>query len=220
MNRDRLQRLKGSLGSVWLLSPERLWLLSIALSRRGHWVLAFWLKQLNSLLYHNSLSPDASVQPDIRLGHNSMGIVVNSDVEIGRRVKIWHNVTLSAGRHQRRPREVTDADRAAEGESEAGGGSGRGPRSRIILEDGVKIGANAVVIPPRGRTIRIGRGARIGAGAVVTEDVPAGATVVAPPSRVIARAAAPDPGAADAQAGRSSGPGSPGEEPAEAERPH
>ena len=187
MNRERLQLLKHRLARFWLISPERLWLQSIALQRRGLWVAAFSLKQLNTLLYHNSLSPGASVSPDIRLGHNSIGIVVSGDVEIGARVKLWHNVTLSAGRPLRRPGEVTDAHRAAEANGDRGAGSGRGPRSRVILEDGVKIGANAVVIPARGHTVRIGRGARIGAGAVVTEDVPAGATVVGAAPRVLAR---------------------------------
>ncbi|HYB24594.1 MAG TPA: DapH/DapD/GlmU-related protein, partial [Solirubrobacteraceae bacterium] len=60
-----------------------------------------------------------------------------------------------------------------------------GPPSRIIIEDDVKIGANAVVIAPRGCTIRIGRGARIGAGTVVTKDVPAGRTIVGPPARLL-----------------------------------
>jgi serine O-acetyltransferase len=38
---------------------------------------------------------------------------------------------------------------------------------------------------PAGKSIRIGRGARIGAGAVVADDVPAGATVISQPPRVI-----------------------------------
>ena len=200
MSREHLQLLKHWVNRFWLFSPERLWLLSIALQRRGHWVLAFWLKQLNTFLYHNSLSPGASVSPDIRLGHNSIGIVVNSDVEIGSRVKIWHNVTLSAGR----PLRARELEAAAASNGDGPDGGGQGPRSHIVVEDGVKIGANAVVIPARGRTLRVGRGARIGAGAVVTEDVPVGATVVGPPSRVLSR----EPGAGG------------GEEPSEAERPH
>jgi serine acetyltransferase len=155
---------------LWLFSPERLWALSRALHRRGHWLLAFWVKQLNTVLYHNSLSPGASVGEDVLLGHYSHGVVVNSNVEIGDRVKIWHNVTLTAGRLPRRDGKRVD-----------------GPPSRIVIEDGVKIGTNAVVIPQRGQCLRIGRGARLGAGVIVTQDVPARATVVSPPARVLLR---------------------------------
>ncbi len=54
-----------------------------------------------------------------------------------------------------------------------------------MIEDDVKIGANSVVIAPRGGVLRIGSGARVGAGTVVTEDVPAGAIVVGPPARIL-----------------------------------
>jgi serine O-acetyltransferase len=180
MSHEQLELLKRWVSRVWLLSPERLWLVSVALHRRGHWVLAFWIKQLNTLLYSNSLAPGASVSPDVLLGHNSIGIVVSSNVTIGRRVKIWQHVTLSAGRPARAPANGTQATPV--------------PISRIVVEDGVKIGANAVIIAPRGRTLTIGRGARVGAGTVVTEDVPAGATVVGAPSRMlISEPAAQDP---------------------------
>jgi serine acetyltransferase len=182
MSAERLGSLRLKLTRVWLISPERLWLLSIALQRRGHWILAFSIKQLNTILYHNSLSPGASVSPDILLGHYSHGIVVNSNVEIGRRVKIWHNVTLTAGRQARK----------------RGHGDAPGPEARIIIEDGVKIGTNAVIIAPRGGCLRVGRGARVGAGVVVTDDVPAGATVVSPPARVLLRGEAVEASPADA----------------------
>jgi len=43
------------------------------------------------------------------------------------------------------------------------------------------IGAGAILLGP----IRVGKGARIGAGAVVREDVPPGAIVLAPSPRVV-----------------------------------
>jgi serine O-acetyltransferase len=186
-----LASLRRRFARLWLISPERLWALSRALHRRGHWLLAFSIKQLNTVLYHNSLSPGAVVGSDVLLGHYSHGIVVNSNVEIGDHVKIWHNVTLTAGRPPRR-----DGKRV------------EGPPARIVIEDSVKIGTNAVVIAPRGQCLRIGRGARLGAGVVVTQDVPARATVVSPPARILLRDAEPadadgdGDGFGDADAGR------------------
>ncbi len=49
----------------------------------------------------------------------------------------------------------------------------------VVLEDGVLIGTGAQVL----QYIRIGKGARVGAGAVVTSDVPPGVTVVGVPAR-------------------------------------
>jgi serine O-acetyltransferase len=121
----------------------------------------------------------------VRFGHHGFGTMVHSNVEIGRRVRIWHNVTLAV--------------RASTGSPH-----------RIVIEDDVRIGANAVVITPYEKTIVIGRGARIGAGVVVTEDVPAGATVVSAPPRMIIHtsderldlpAEAPDAGLGEVEAG-------------------
>ena len=189
MNAQRLALLRNRLMKLWVISPERLWLASIALQRRGHWMLAFAVKQLNTRLYHNSLSPGASVSPDIRLGHYSLGIVVSPHVVIGRRVKIWHNVTLTVRSPPGRP-------------------------SKIVLEDDVKIGANAVLIAPRGETLHIGRAAQIGAGTVVTHDVPAGARVVGQAPRVLLR----EPGKAGQDGSRSGREGAPPESDA-SERP-
>ncbi len=205
---DQLQLLKRRVARLWLASPERLWLLSIRLRERGHWVMAFWIKQLNTLLYHNSLAPEASVSPDIRLGHNSIGIVINGEVAIGRGVAIWQNTTLTAGRPAR-----TNPDMAGSGDGHARPPSGPatvpGTRSRIVVEDNVRIGANSVIIAPRGRTLRIGRGARIGAGTVVTEDVPSRATVVGQPPRVLLKESPQKSSGGLAQAERAPGGRSP-----------
>lgn len=162
-------------GRSWL-GPERLWLLSIALQRRGHRRLAVCIKNLNSALYHNSLPPGASVCSDIRLGHHGFGTVIHTNVVIGQRVKIWHNVTIAMRAESKSP-------------------------YRIIIEDDVGIGANSVVISSNRRDLRIGRGARIGAGAVVSRDVPPGSTVVSAPPQVIAPDATDDEPATELRGG-------------------
>ncbi|HEX3510959.1 MAG TPA: DapH/DapD/GlmU-related protein [Solirubrobacteraceae bacterium] len=154
------------------MSPERLWRLSAALRRRGLVRLALLVKKLNSVIYHNSLAPGAKFSPDIRFEHHGFGTVIHSNVEIGRNVRIFHNVTIAV-------RARTDSPH------------------RIVIEDDVRIGANSVIISPDRGSLRIGRGARIGAGAVVAKDVPAGATVISGEPRVILRGDPPE----DDQAG-------------------
>jgi serine O-acetyltransferase len=143
-----------------VLSPARLWLLSISLRQRGHPRLALFVKRINAMLYHNSLSISASVAPDINFEHHAFGVMVHDNVVIGPRVSMWHHVTLTVRGHVNAP-------------------------AKLIIEEDVKIGAHAIVVTPIGKDLRIGRAARIGAGAVVTHDVPAGATVVSPPARVL-----------------------------------
>ena len=115
------------------MSPERLWRLSAALRRRGHRRLALLVKKLNSTIYHNSLAPGAKFSPDVRFAHHGFGTVIHSNVEIGERVLIYHNVTIAV--------------RAATGEPH-----------RIVIEDDVRIGANSVIISPRRAAFASGAG--------------------------------------------------------------
>ena len=56
-----------------------------------------------------------------------------------------------------------------------------------VIEDGAEIGANAIIIGG----VRVGRNSKVGAGSVVTKDVPAGAIVAGNPARRVL------PGSAD-----------------------
>ena len=51
----------------------------------------------------------------------------------------------------------------------------------MVVEENAKIGANATILPG----IRIGKNALVGAGAVVTKDVPDNAVVAGNPARII-----------------------------------
>jgi serine O-acetyltransferase len=143
-----------------LFGPVNLWRLSIALQQRGLRSLAVLVKNVNSAIYHNSLPPGAVVGPDFRLGHHGFGTVIHTNVVIGRGVTIYQNVTIAMR-------------------------AGSSSPYRIYIEDDVLIGANAVIISPHRDDLRIGRGARIGAGAVVSADVPVGCTVVSAPASLI-----------------------------------
>lgn len=63
----------------------------------------------------------------------------------------------------------------------------KAPGPRTVIEEGASIGANAVIMPG----VRIGAGAVIGAGCVVTTDVPPGETWVGVPGRWVSRPVEP-----------------------------
>jgi serine O-acetyltransferase len=99
------------------------------------------------------IHPGATIGRRLFIDHG-MGVVIGETAEIGDDVLIYHGVTL-------------------------GGLSGQPGKRHPTVEDHVTIGAGAQVLGP----IRVGRGARVGANAVVVGAVPPGCTVVGIPAR-------------------------------------
>ena len=87
------------------------------------------------------------------------GIEIHPGAQIGDDVTLYHGVTL-------------------------GGTSWNKGKRHPTLEDGVIVGAGAKILGP----FTVGAGAKVGSNAVVTRAVPAGATAVGIPGRVIVKA--------------------------------
>ena len=88
-------------------------------------------------------------------------------VELGDEVFVGHGVLFI---NDKRPRATTDGVLQTDADWEL---------QRTIVERGASLGSGAVILGG----LRIGREALVGAGAVVTHDVAAGATVVGNPGR-------------------------------------
>ena len=101
-------------------------------------------------------------------------ILDNATVIIGDHVMIGPQVQLYTGAHP------LQADERIAGWETA---------RPIRIEDNVWIGGGAIVLPG----ITVGRGAVIGAGAVVTHSVPAGAIALGVPARVVGYRPLPSP---------------------------
>lgn len=101
------------------------------------------------------------IHPGAKIGRrffidHGMGVVIGETAEIGEDVLIYQGVVLGGTTHEKKKRHPTIGNR-------------------------VVIGAHAVVLGP----IEIGDDARVGAGSVVVKSVPAAATVVGVPGRVV-----------------------------------
>ena len=120
------------------------------------------------------------VLPGARIGADcniNAQVLVENDVHVGDRVTVKPGVQLWDG--------LTLEDDVFVGPN-ATFTNDRVPRSRqpfalqrTVVERGASIGANATILGG----VRIGRGALIGAGSVVTRDVPAGELWVGNPAR-------------------------------------
>lgn len=111
------------------------------------------------------------------LGRFLTGIEIHPGASIGRRVFIDHGMGIVIGEMA----EIHDDCTIYQGVTLGGTSLVRGAKRHPTLERGVIVGANACVLGG----FTVGEGARIGSGAVVTKAVPAGATAVGNPARII-----------------------------------
>ena len=112
------------------------------------------------------------------LGRFFTGIEIHPGATIGRRVFIDHGMGVVIGEMA----EIHDECTIYQGVTLGGTSLVKGAKRHPTLEAGVIIGANASVLGG----FTVGAGARVGSGAVVTRPVPAGATAVGNPARIIA----------------------------------
>ncbi|MFN5046958.1 MULTISPECIES: serine O-acetyltransferase [Pseudomonadota] len=136
---------------------------ALVMHRRAHWCWTHGLKWLGRFISHVSrwltgieIHPGATIGRRVFIDHG-MGVVIGEMAEIGDGCTIYQGVTL--------------------------GGTSlvKGAKRHPTLEPGVIVGANACVLGG----FTVGAGARIGSLAVVTKPVPAGATAVGNPARII-----------------------------------
>ena len=123
------------------------------------------------------IEPGCFIRENVSIGDNAvimMGAVINIGAKIGEGSMIDMGAVLG-GRAEVGKHCHVGAGAVLAGVIEPPSAS------PVILEDDVLIGANAVVI----EGVHIGKGAVVGAGSIVTQDVTAGAVVVGNPARII-----------------------------------
>lgn len=140
-----------------------LWRRSIWCHRHGLKLPARLFKTLIFLAFGAILEPEVELEGHVNLSHRGLGVVVHGSTRIGAWAQIWQYATIAANDDKNTP------------------------NVGVRIGRGAVIGAHSIIMCPAGRTLTIGDEAVVGAGAVVVDDVPAGAVVVATPGRILER---------------------------------
>lgn len=112
---------------------------------------------------------DAIVKIGDDCGFTGVTLVAMERIEIGRNVQVGANCIIADTDFHPLTAAARERDFLA------------GAHAPIYIEDDVFIGTQAIIL----KGVRIGRGAVIGAGSVVTRDVPAGAIAAGNPAQII-----------------------------------
>ncbi len=135
---------------------------ALLMHRFSHWLWKkdfFWFgrffSHIGRWLTGIEIHPGATIGRRVFIDHG-MGVVIGETAVVGDDCTLYHGVTL-------------------------GGTSWNKGKRHPTLEAGVVIGAGAKILGP----ITIGEGAKIGSNAVVVKDVPANATAVGIPARIL-----------------------------------
>ena len=136
---------------------------ALLLHRVAHWLwnarwrwLARWISHWGRFLTGIEIHPGARIGQRVFIDHG-MGVVIGETAEIGDDCTIYQGVTLG------------------------GTSLAKGSKRHPTLGKGVIVGASSQILGG----FTVGDGAKIGSSAVVTKPVPAGATAVGNPARII-----------------------------------
>ncbi|MFC3094674.1 serine O-acetyltransferase [Alteromonas sediminis] len=167
-----IERIKEDIKSVFHRDPAARTTFEVLTNYPG--LHALWLHRVAHKLWRNNLKwlartlstlgrwlTGVEIHPGATLGRrvfidHGMGVVIGETAEVGDDVTLYHGVTL-------------------------GGTSWNAGKRHPTLGDNVVIGAGAKVLGP----ITIGKNAKVGSNSVVVKDVPANATAVGIPGRII-----------------------------------
>lgn len=135
---------------------------AIWIHRFSHWLWQKKHKTLARLISHLArFLTGVEIHPGAKIGRrffidHGMGVVIGETTEIGDDVLLYQGVVLGGVSREKKKRHPTLGNR-------------------------VVVGAGAILLGP----IKVGEGAKIGAGSVVIKDVPSNATVVGVPARAV-----------------------------------